>query len=148
MEEARQALTRIDEWRRRLQGLVNGESTPDKISSDKFFEALDDDLNISAALGYLFEQIRESNRELDAGVDRSRAQAWLEWWNKINRVLMLQEAKQGPPPEIAALAEARVQARLAKNWQKSDELRDAIQSAGWEVRDTQDGQVLTRRAGA
>jgi len=41
-----------------------------------------------------------------------------------------------------------VQARLAKNWQKSDELRDAIQAAGWEVRDTKGGQVLTRRASA
>ncbi len=146
MEEARQALMRIDEWRRRLRGVASGESQADGIANDKFFEALDDDLNISAALGYLFEQIRESNRELDGGVESARAQAWLNWWEKINRVLVLEGQKEGPPTEIAALADARVQARLAKNWQKSDELRDAIQAAGWEVRDTKGGQVLTRRA--
>ncbi len=147
MEEARQALMRIDEWRRRLRGVASGESQAGRIENDKFFEALDDDLNISAALGYLFEQIRESNRELDGGLESERAQAWLDWWEKINRVLVLEGQKEGPPTEIAALADARVQARLAKNWQKSDELRDAIQAAGWEVRDTKGGQVLTRRAG-
>ena len=148
MEEARQALLRIDEWLRRLRSFGSAESQADGIADDKFFEALDDDLNISAALGYLFEQIRESNRELDGGVESARAQAWLNWWERINRVLVLKGEKEGPPAEIVALAEARVQARLAKNWQKSDELRDAIQAAGWEVRDTKGGQVLTRRASA
>ncbi|HEY2713461.1 MAG TPA: cysteine--tRNA ligase [Chthoniobacterales bacterium] len=148
MEGARQALLRIDEWLRRLRGSAGSESQAGKIENDKFFEALDDDLNISAALGYLFEQIHESNRELDGGVESARAQAWLDWWEKINRVLVLEGEKEGPPAEIVALAEARVQARLAKNWQKSDELRDAIQAAGWEVRDTKEGQVLTRRASA
>jgi len=89
MEEARQALLRIDEWLRRLRGVGSGESQTDGIANDKFFEALDDDLNISAALGYLFEQIRESNRELDGGVESARAQAWLNWWERINRVLVL-----------------------------------------------------------
>jgi cysteinyl-tRNA synthetase len=148
MEEARQALLRIDEWLRRLRTFGSAETQADGIADDKFFEALDDDLNISAALGYLFEQIRESNRELDGGVESARAQAWLNWWERINRVLLLEGEKEGPPAEIVALAEARVQARLAKNWQKSDELRDAIQAAGWEVRDTKGGQVLTRRASA
>ena len=50
------------------------------------------------------------------------------------------------PAEIAALAEARTQARLAKDWRKSDELRDELAARGWEVRDTKDGQKVTRRA--
>ena len=43
--------------------------------------------------------------------------------------------------------EARKQARLAKDWRKSDELRDRLADLGWEVRDTKDGQKITRRAG-
>ena len=148
MEEARQALARIDEWLRRLREIAAGEGQAEAISGDKFAEALDDDLNISAALGHLFEQIRESNRELDRGVTPERARAWLNWWQQINRILAFESEQEMPAPEIAALAEERVQARLAKNWQKSDELRDAIQGRGWEVRDTKEGQVLTRRAGA
>jgi cysteinyl-tRNA synthetase len=51
------------------------------------------------------------------------------------------------PAEIAALGEARTQARLAKDWRKSDELRDELAARGWEARDTKDGQKITRRAG-
>jgi cysteinyl-tRNA synthetase len=148
MEEARQALTRIDEWLRRLREAETSESPAEEIDDDKFAEALDDDLNISAALGDLFEQIRESNRELDAGVAPGRARAWLKWWERINQILAFEAEEEKPTAEIKSLAEERVQARLAKNWQKSDELRDAIQGRGWAVRDTKEGQVLTRRAGA
>jgi len=38
------------------------------------------------------------------------------------------------------------QARLAKNWRASDQLRDELSARGWEVRDTKDGQKITRRA--
>jgi cysteinyl-tRNA synthetase len=51
------------------------------------------------------------------------------------------------PPEIAELVNARAQARLAKDWRKSDELRDELADRGWEARDTKDGQKITRRAG-
>jgi cysteinyl-tRNA synthetase len=148
MEEARQALARIDEWLRRLREIATPAAHAPEITEAKFAEALDDDLNISAALGQLFEQIRESNRELDGGIDPGRARAWLNWWERINRVLALDIEEQKPPPEILTLAEERKQARLAKEWQKSDELRAAIRAGGWEARDTKEGQVLTRRARA
>ena len=152
MEEARQALARIDEWLRRVRETARGgelQTNPAiAIEGDKFAEALDDDLNISAALGQLFEQIRESNRELDGGIDSARALAWLTWWQRINHVLALEAGEEKPPEEIGRLAEERMHARLARDWQKSDELRDALQARGWEVRDTKDGQVITRRAGA
>jgi cysteinyl-tRNA synthetase len=51
------------------------------------------------------------------------------------------------PPEIEKLAEARRLARLANDWQKSDELRRKLNARGWEVRDTKDGQKITRRVG-
>ena len=152
MEEARQALARIDEWLRRLREAARaGEVQPNRavaIEDDRFAGALDDDLNISAALGHLFEQIRESNRELDGGIDSARALAWLTWWQRINQVLALEAEQEELPEEIVRMAEERRHARLARDWQKSDELRDALQARGWEVRDTKDGQVVTRRAGA
>ncbi len=149
MEEARQSLARIDEWLRRLRAAAGQtEKAGSAIEDDKFGAALDDDLNISAALGHLFEQIRESNRELDAELDPARARAWLDWWARVNAVLALEENTGQVPSEIAELAEGREQARLARNWQKSDELRDALQTRGWDVRDTKEGQVVTRRAGA
>src|SRR6202051_1591761 len=56
MEEARQSLGRIDEWLRRLReagrtgNLASNRAVA--IEDDKFAAALDDDLNISAALGH------------------------------------------------------------------------------------------------
>jgi cysteinyl-tRNA synthetase len=152
MEEARQSLARIDDWLERLRehGTSDGATSASKRSkpNQQFEEALDDDLNISAALGFLFESIRETNRALDAGeLDSADAQSWLDWWNRVNTVLALSSDTSALPVEIAALAEARVQARLAKDWRKSDELRDELNTRGWEARDTKDGQKITRRSG-
>src|SRR5438876_1324108 len=151
MNEARESLGRIDDWLARLR-----ETAAEKIDEEKnttqpgqqFEEALDDDLNISAALGFLFETIRETNRALDrTELDAASANAWLNWWERVNSVLVLEEEIAPLPPGIAKLAEARAQARLAKDWRKSDELRDELSVRGWEARDTKDGQKVTRRAG-
>jgi cysteinyl-tRNA synthetase len=81
-------------------------------------------------------------------MNAGKARSWLEWWERIDRVLVVSGEKAAMPAEIAALAEARVQARLAKDWRKSDELRDELAARGWEARDTKDGQKLARRGGA
>jgi cysteinyl-tRNA synthetase len=149
MDESRRALGRIADWVARLQekaGGENAESTPGESSG--FEEALDEDLNISGALGFLFETIRETNRALDLGnLDAAVASSWLRWWEQIDQVLRIGGQESASPPEIATLAEARTQARLAKDWRKSDQLRDELAARGWEVRDTPDGQKITRRGG-
>jgi cysteinyl-tRNA synthetase len=139
-----------------------------------FEDALDDDLNISAALGLLFETIRETNRAMDQNkLEAASANEWLNWWNHINNVLGLEPEEKSTsavvtvgglemkgalgtvhikgdplPAEVAKLAEARAQARLAKDWRKSDELRDELMARGWEARDTKDGQKITKRSGS
>jgi cysteinyl-tRNA synthetase len=162
MKEARESLGRINDWLQRLREIAgvkidNGRDTavrrPRSGQGDdpgsQFEEALDDDLNISAALGFLFESIRETNRAMDGNeFDFLAAQAWLNWWDRINRVLCLQADGAELPAEVAKLAAARAQARLAKDFRKSDELRDQLMALGWEARDTKDGQKITRRAGA
>ncbi len=149
LAEARQALSRIDEWLRRLRETARLTSAPNEsINRDDFATALDDDLNISAALGELFDQLRVSNRELDDAMKPERAQAWLQWWKKINRVLALETAEEKLPAEIAQRMEERALARQARDWRRSDELRDKLRDLGWDVRDTKDGQAVTRRAGA
>ena len=152
MEESRQALGRIDDWLERLRENAAGKIAND--SSDirpgnQFEEALDDDLNISAALGFLFESIRQTNRALDRNqLSAATANAWLQWWERVNSVLAIEPETTELPATIAALAEARAQARLAKDWRKSDELRDELMARGWEARDTKDGQKITKRSGS
>jgi cysteinyl-tRNA synthetase len=149
MEEARTALARIDDWLARLRAKAAEHQLPPTYpAATGFAEALDDDLNISAALGFLFETIRDTNRALDAGeMDAGAARGWIEWWNEIDRVLALTADETALPAEVESLAGARSQARLAKEWRKSDELRDQLAALGWEVRDTKDGQTITKRGG-
>jgi cysteinyl-tRNA synthetase len=155
MNEAREALGRIDEWLTRLRGRAGSARRGDfrkpsgqrGVPTTEFEGALDDDLNISAALGFLFESIRETNRSMDENrLDAASASAWLDWWKRINTVLDLEaETEVVVPPEVTQLAEEREQARREKNWKRSDELRERILSLGWEVRDTKEGTKLTRR---
>jgi cysteinyl-tRNA synthetase len=151
MEEARESLKRIDDWLERLHktAAMTTDQGKDMQPGEQFEEALDDDLNISAALGSLFESIRETNRAMDRNELNARsAKAWIEWWHRVNSVLRVQKEEEALPPEIGALVEARNVARLAKDWQISDELRRELSSRGWDVRDTKDGQIITKRPGA
>ena len=152
MKEARESLGRIDDWLQRLREVAGDKKGNPKIDiqlGHEFEEALDDDLNISAALGFLFETIRDTNRAMDQNkLDAKTAVAWLNWWDQINKVLDFESDGAELPEEVAKLAEARTQARLAKDFRKSDELRDKLNALGWEARDTKDGQKITRRAGA
>jgi cysteinyl-tRNA synthetase len=167
MNEARESLSRIDEWLRKLRE-VAGHRTGDQPSPSplpegeahsrqrggegipaKFEKALDDDLNISAALGFLFETIRETNRTMaTSNLESAMAASWLAWWERVNAILQLYETEAQVPVEILQLAKQREQARLAKNWKESDQLRDKLFALGWEVQDTKDGQKIAKRAGA
>jgi cysteinyl-tRNA synthetase len=148
MNEARESLGRIDEWLARLRKIAHEENVQRAIEKSGFEDALDDDLNISAALGFLFESIRETNRAMDQNeMDAATANAWLEWWKRINTVLELEaDAEVVVPPGVMQLARDRENARREKKWKRSDELREQISALGWEVRDTKDGSKLTRRA--
>jgi cysteinyl-tRNA synthetase len=153
MEEARQALARIDELLERLRETAKGRNEKGKDKTQpgqQFEEALDDNLNISAALGFLFETIRETNRAMDQDeLDAASAKAWLDWWKRINNVLDLEtDAEAAVPAEVAQLAKDREAARRERNWKRSDELRERIFALGWEARDTKDGQKLTPRVAA
>jgi len=149
LQAARTALGRIDEWVDRITKLSAGATLPSEhaLAGDRGFEeALDDDLNISGALGHLFEAIRESNRLMDANaLSSADALAMVSRWKQINSVLGIQPDAVEVPAEVLALLEQRQAARAAKDFAGSDNLRGKIAEFGWEVKDTKEGQKLTRR---
>lgn len=145
MADARAALRRIDEWLARLTGHAGPAPEPTPLAGhDHFGAALDDDLNISGALGQLFKVITESNRALDSNsLTPGQARCLLDWWAQVNRMLAVEPEASPIPTAVQSLADQRVEARAGKNWARSDELRDAIAALGWNVKDTKDGQKLT-----
>lgn len=146
---ARTALARLDAWQIRLiEAAAQAHTTeqPDA-STEGFFTALDDDLNISASLAVLFEAVRESNRRIDQGMlGAAQACGLLAWYGQVNSVLALEpeQAEENLPTETQQLIDDRATARIAKEWKKSDELRDQLATLGWLVKDTKDGQRITK----
>jgi cysteinyl-tRNA synthetase len=168
---ARSALGRIDEWVIRLEFQLRAtplfskkdletwrnsptspktppaEATPLEEYADKFFIALDDDLNISGAMGHLFDLVRESNRAIDNGtLTLGQVCRLLERWDQIDSVLAFEREAHTPSPEVLALIDQRQAARASKQWSESDRLRDAIAALGWVVKDTKDGPKLSPKS--
>ena len=50
------------------------------------------------------------------------------------------------PDDVKAMLEQRAAARSAKNWAESDRLRDALAAQGWLVKDSKEGQSVTKKA--
>ena len=153
MAGARSALARIDEWVTRIAeraGQISDAPSLDTYDLRKgielFFSALDDDLNISGAMGALFDSIRDTNRWMDEGaITPKQCAALRDGWSRINSVLKLERDELPVSPELVALVHQRQRARAEKNWAESDRLRDEIAALGWNVKDTKDGPKLTPR---
>ena len=142
---ARSALQRLDEWSTRLSELATGDSRESPIETgDAFGEALDDDLNISAALAVIFDRIRTTNRRMDEGLlSPGEARSLLKWIEGVNSVLGFEADAETISPQVTDLLTRRAEARASKEWKLSDTLRDEILAAGWTVKDTKEGQKLT-----
>ncbi|HEX5175889.1 MAG TPA: cysteine--tRNA ligase [Chthoniobacteraceae bacterium] len=149
LDAARTALARMDEWVRRITEQAAGNAstkTPLTKFIDDFFLALDDDLNISAALGKLFELVSESNRAMDDGtMSGGAAAALVTGWERVNAVLAIEETDAETPAAVRALITERARARAAREWSESDRLRDEIEALGWQIKDTREGQKVSRR---
>jgi cysteinyl-tRNA synthetase len=111
-----------------------------------FETALDDDLNISPALGALFDLVRELNRRIDArALSTADAGRAVEFLRDLDRVLAIAPvAEEALSPELAALLEERIAARERKEWSESDRLRVVLAERGILVEDTRDGQRWRR----
>ena len=148
---ARTAIARFDEWSRRLSETAGpvAEELPEELRADAFGEALDDDLNISAALGALFTLIRDSNRMLSEGkLTPGQVRSLLDRKNKINTVLALEAEEEAIPEAVRQILEKRAAARASKDFKASDQLRDELLELGWQVKDTKEGQKLSPRVSA
>jgi len=153
MDDAKTALSRIDEWRKRVRAFIpalaatGSDDMSESPGVTTFLKELDEalahDLNINDALGRLFLLIRETHKALDGGTLTPLQAQHLEFaWKKLDGVLGLGDATVSVPAEVQALLDQRAEARKMRDFAKSDELRKAIEALGWKVKDTAKGQEL------
>ena len=102
---------------------------------------MDDDLNVSGALGSLFELVRDLNKRVDARslstADARRAAAAIR---DFDRVLAVLDDPQTLPDGAQQLLDERAAARANRDFAASDRLRDELAALGVVVEDTRDGQ--------
>ena len=147
LEAGRVALARLDECLGKLVDLAGAVTAPpDQALLDKFVAALDDDLNVSAGWGTVFEWVSETNRLLAAKqLSSLQAASALAAWEQIDSVFGLgRKSGVEAPPEILALLEERQAARKAKDFKRSDAVRDELKAKGWVIEDTPKGPKLKR----
>ncbi len=147
LQAARVAMARIDECVTKLRALAGSVEAPAETGLPERFEAaLDDDLNVSAAWGAVFDWVRDNNRALaENQMTAARAAAAVAAWQRIDQVLGLGTAQEAEaPPEILALLEARQAARKGKDFARADALRQELKAKGWLIEDTPKGPRLKR----
>lgn len=157
IEQAHSALTRLytarDHFRFLLRTAPDREPDAEELAfmervetaARAFDAALDDDLNTADALGSLFELVRDANTALSAESAGHAVKAASDALESMAGVLgLLARQEEETAPEVKQLADARIQARAAKDWKESDRLREALKAMGYAVEDTAQGQKVRK----
>jgi len=138
-------LQRFYDFQERLLG-VNGEHNKQvhTLVDDfilHFEEFMDDDLNISGALGTLFDFMRDVNKLIDANqLSKDDAELVLNALMDVDEVLGVLKYNKGVlDADIDALVQERELARKSKNFRRSDEIRDELKKKNIVLEDTPQG---------
>jgi cysteinyl-tRNA synthetase len=148
LEDAARAVERVREVIRRLDRDAPADDGATGAAAldgfvERFFDQLADDFNTPAARAELFAWVAEANRRLDAG-ERLGPGRLHEMLRAFGLESLLEEDGERAPEEIERLAAERQEARVARDFERADRLRDELAAQGWEIRDTADGPRLVR----
>ena len=123
------------------------DSQTEKITEEyetRFKEAICDDLNISEALSYIFELIKEFNkRYYEKPVPERLKNKILSVFETFNRVLKLSwdlpDLEEEEKKEVEKLIELRQEAKRKKDFATADSIRNELLKKGIILEDTKEG---------
>jgi cysteinyl-tRNA synthetase len=145
---ARTALGRIDELVGKLRELAVEKPVEAKSELvDQFIKSMDEDLNVSAAWGHIFEWVRATNKALAENTLTPEAAAVnLAAWDRLDAVLGVgsKGAVTEVPNELLKLLEERQVARKVRDFKRADAIRDELKAKGWIIEDTPKGPRLKK----
>lgn len=145
-------LDRVGDCARRLGGeLPEGTDTPLSEKSararDRFHAALDDDLNSAAALGALFDLVRDVNVAADRGsLARENAREIGSFLQEVTAIFGFNfNAEAALDGEVEAKIREREALRKARKFAEADSIREDLQGRGIVLEDTPAGVRWKRR---
>jgi cysteinyl-tRNA synthetase len=142
-DRAELSLAGLDAFARRVAVDLPGWHPADHETMDRFRDLMDDDLDTPGAMALMFDLVRKVNAALDAG-DAAAAAPLAGAVMAICEAVGLElRSEVGEiPPEVAALAAERDEARAAKDFSRADAIRAELQAGGWVVEDTANGTLV------
>ena len=142
LDDAKRALERLDRCVYNLRCVKQGRPYPELEQllydlKNGFTSAMDDDLNISAALATIFTIVKKVNRLiLEKQLHPEDASKMVEGFHSVDTVLNLFNFFDDyADPKIQRLLSQRDKARAEKNWDLADKLREELSSRGVIVQD-------------
>ncbi len=110
---------------------------PDEGYVNQFRQHIFNDLNTPRSLAVIWDLVKS---KLDTGVKKATLL-------KCDQVMGLNISNWEPKiveisDQVQELLQARIQARVDKNWDEADRIRDQISKLGYEIEDTTQGAVL------
>ena len=155
LQAAHKALERFDILFWKVYEILKEKKVPDagqvhfiEEEKNKFFEAMDDDFNTPRALGHLFDLISHTNKFIDHGKkDKSYEPTIFQAADTIETLgreifgLFQKEVEKDLSDELKNLLQQRQDARLKKDYRRSDELRDLLKQKGVVVEDVKQEQT-------
>jgi cysteinyl-tRNA synthetase len=156
LKAAATAIDRLRNFKLRLETDKYPEGLNEKLlertqaAGRQFEESLDDDLNTAEALAALFEFVRDANTAMDAGefrVDNTApALDLLDRFDRIFAVLEPTQASGGlSDARVEELIQERAAAKKARNFARSDQIRQELLDAGIVLEDTKEGARWKRK---
>jgi cysteinyl-tRNA synthetase len=152
LEGAKNALQRLHDFMDRLKNIKSQKSHPEvaeilQEAQNGFEQELDDDLNVSGALGKIFDLVKEVNRFIDEGdfstQDAENTLALIQRFDSVLGILKREEIRLDE--KVAELIRQRNQARKEKKWQDADRIRKEIENLGIILEDTPEGTKWKKR---
>ncbi|QQR83624.1 cysteine--tRNA ligase [Candidatus Peregrinibacteria bacterium] len=134
MDAAKNARRRLND---KVLALPDGGAI-DASSLERFKAVLADDLNMPEALAMVWKLLDDST------VPDADKRATILKMDQVLGLNLGQVVAVEIPDAVRELVKQREQARADKNWALSDQLRSDIEKAGFSVKDTGDGSVITQ----
>ena len=157
MEQAKSSLERLYIGKRNIENLIKDSEVSEKNADEKqivdaidaleakFNDSMDDDLNTADAISALFEVIKYANTNLTKDISKETLEYVLEKLNMLSEVLgLLCKKEEILDSEIQELIDQRNQARIDKDYKKSDDIRDELLEQGIALMDSKEGVTWRR----